>query len=161
MFTAAVHTLKRLLMQEADESVTGCDLLHHLHRELVVIGCDICRGIDGCKLMLRGSHFVVLRLGKDTELPELVVEILHELCNAGLDVISDNSLCGFALNPVVNLVTAALIISGGIGFGDENFFFDLTGSYHIYKTTKMLYNEQFYNIKNKYLYITMTFGVRF
>ncbi|MBQ5404067.1 MAG: hypothetical protein IIU11_06860, partial [Bacteroidales bacterium] len=53
------------------------------------------------------------------------------------------------------------IISGGIGFGDEDFFFDLTGSYHLYKTTKMLYNEQFYNIKNKYLYITMTFGVRF
>ncbi|MBQ3689693.1 MAG: hypothetical protein II937_07495 [Bacteroidales bacterium] len=53
------------------------------------------------------------------------------------------------------------IISGGVGFGDEDFFFDLTGSYHLYKTTKLLYEDQFYNIKNKYLYITMTFGFRF
>ncbi|MBR0112839.1 MAG: potassium transporter KtrB [Clostridia bacterium] len=37
-------------------------------------------------------------------------------CNAGLDIISENSLCDYALNPVVNFTTMFLIIMGGIGF---------------------------------------------
>lgn len=37
-------------------------------------------------------------------------------CNAGLDIISENSLCDFALNPLVNIVTVLLIILGGIGY---------------------------------------------
>jgi trk system potassium uptake protein TrkH len=37
-------------------------------------------------------------------------------CNAGIDVIGTDSLMGYAVNPVINAVTAALIILGGIGF---------------------------------------------
>ncbi len=37
-------------------------------------------------------------------------------CNAGIDVIAENSLCNYVLNPVVNIVTCALIILGGIGY---------------------------------------------
>ena len=37
-------------------------------------------------------------------------------CNAGIDIIAENSLCDYALNPIVNIVTCALIILGGIGF---------------------------------------------
>ncbi|MBO5213024.1 MAG: potassium transporter KtrB [Clostridia bacterium] len=37
-------------------------------------------------------------------------------CNAGIDIIAENSLCDYALNPVVNTVTSFLIISGGIGY---------------------------------------------
>lgn len=37
-------------------------------------------------------------------------------CNAGMDIISVNSLCDYTLNPIVNLTTSALIILGGIGF---------------------------------------------
>lgn len=37
-------------------------------------------------------------------------------CNAGIDIISDNSLCNYALNPIVNIVTCGLIILGGIGY---------------------------------------------
>ncbi len=37
-------------------------------------------------------------------------------CNAGIDIISDNSLCNYALNPIINFTTAMLIILGGIGF---------------------------------------------
>ena len=54
-----------------------------------------------------------------------------------------------------------MVGSFGVGLGNEDIFFDLTGSYHHYKTTKLLYDTQFYDIKNKYVYITMTFGVRF
>lgn len=45
-----------------------------------------------------------------------VFNAVSAFCNAGIDIISENSLCAYALNPVVNLVTCALIILGGIGF---------------------------------------------
>ena len=37
-------------------------------------------------------------------------------CNAGIDIISDSSLCPYALNPMINFVTCTLFIMGGIGF---------------------------------------------
>ena len=37
-------------------------------------------------------------------------------CNAGIDIISDNSLCDYALNPLVNFTTSVLIILSGIGY---------------------------------------------
>ena len=37
-------------------------------------------------------------------------------CNAGIDIIAENSLCNYALNPIINLVTSLLIILGGIGY---------------------------------------------
>ena len=37
-------------------------------------------------------------------------------CNAGLDIIAENSLCNYATNPLVNAVTSALIILGGLGY---------------------------------------------
>ena len=37
-------------------------------------------------------------------------------CNAGIDIIGSNSLCHYALNPIVLFVTSALIILGGIGY---------------------------------------------
>ncbi len=37
-------------------------------------------------------------------------------CNAGIDIIAENSLCDYVLNPVVNAVTMVLIVLGGIGF---------------------------------------------
>lgn len=37
-------------------------------------------------------------------------------CNAGMDIISENSLCAYVHNPVINIVTILLIIFGGIGY---------------------------------------------
>ena len=37
-------------------------------------------------------------------------------CNAGLDIIAENSLCNYATNPLINIVTSALIILGGLGY---------------------------------------------
>ncbi len=37
-------------------------------------------------------------------------------CNAGIDIIAEDSLCRYATNPIINIVTCALIIIGGIGF---------------------------------------------
>ena len=37
-------------------------------------------------------------------------------CNAGMDIIGENSMCNYKLNPIVNTVTNLLIILGGIGY---------------------------------------------
>lgn len=37
-------------------------------------------------------------------------------CNAGIDLLGENSLCDYALNPIVNLTTCLLITLGGVGF---------------------------------------------
>ena len=41
---------------------------------------------------------------------------ISAFCNAGIDIIADNSLCDYATNPVINFVTAMLVILGGIGY---------------------------------------------
>lgn len=45
-----------------------------------------------------------------------VFNSISAFCNAGIDIISENSLCDYATNPVINAVTSLLIISGGIGY---------------------------------------------
>ena len=47
------------------------------------------------------------------------ISVFHSIsafCNAGIDIISENSLCDYVRNPVINVVTCILIILGGIGF---------------------------------------------
>lgn len=41
---------------------------------------------------------------------------ISAFCNAGIDILSENSLCDYALNPMINIVTNLLIILGGIGY---------------------------------------------
>ena len=45
-----------------------------------------------------------------------VFNSVSAFCNAGIDVIAPNSLCNYANNPIINIVTCLLIILGGIGF---------------------------------------------
>lgn len=41
---------------------------------------------------------------------------ISAFCNAGIDIIGENSLCNYATNPIINGVTSALIILGGLGY---------------------------------------------
>lgn len=45
-----------------------------------------------------------------------VFTAISAFCNAGIDLLGDVSLSAYATNPLVNAVTMALIVSGGIGF---------------------------------------------
>ncbi len=45
-----------------------------------------------------------------------VFNSVSAFCNAGIDIISENSLCNYTLNPIINITTSLLIILGGIGF---------------------------------------------
>ncbi|MBR3704460.1 MAG: potassium transporter KtrB [Oscillospiraceae bacterium] len=41
---------------------------------------------------------------------------ISAFCNAGIDIIADNSLCNYATHPVINFVTCCLVILSGIGY---------------------------------------------
>ena len=41
---------------------------------------------------------------------------ISAFCNAGIEIIAEDSLCAYATNPIINIVTSLLIILGGIGY---------------------------------------------
>ena len=45
-----------------------------------------------------------------------VFNSISAFCNAGIDIIGENSLIGYATNPIINATTSMLIIVGGIGY---------------------------------------------
>jgi trk system potassium uptake protein TrkH len=45
-----------------------------------------------------------------------VFNSVSAFCNAGIDIVGHNSLCDYACNPLINGVTGALVILGGIGY---------------------------------------------
>jgi len=45
-----------------------------------------------------------------------VFNSVSAFCNAGIDIIAENSLCDYVTNPLINAVTSALIILGGLGY---------------------------------------------
>ena len=113
----AVDAGKRLFMQQADHAVARGHLLHDLHRQLVLVSGDVAGRKHGRELVLRGRDLVVLGLGIDTELPELLIEILHECRNARLDaaevvvieLLSLRRLCTKERAPGIDQILAAVI----------------------------------------------------
>ena len=45
-----------------------------------------------------------------------VFTAVSAFCNAGIDIIGETSLVGYATNPVINIVTCILIVLGGLGY---------------------------------------------
>ncbi len=45
-----------------------------------------------------------------------VFHSISAFCNAGIDILGENSLVPYVSNPLVNIVTISLIVAGGIGF---------------------------------------------
>src|SRR5690554_1134269 len=85
MFSRTVHPRKGLLMKQCHELVMPRHVLDRLHEQLVGIGRDVGRIVYCGNLKLVWSYLVVLCLGRDTEPPQLIVELLHEQSNPLLD----------------------------------------------------------------------------
>ena len=85
VLTAAVDPVEGLFVEQAGQAVAVRHLFHHFHRQLVVIRGQVGIGKDRSQLVLGGGHFIVLGFGENPQLPELLVQLLHESCHAGLD----------------------------------------------------------------------------
>ena len=79
----------------------------------VIRGTLICEGIGAVILFF---VFLKERLGILTSFSYAVFHSISAFCNAGFDIIGDQSLIPFASDIFVNITIALLIIAGGIGF---------------------------------------------
>ncbi len=81
----SVDAVERFFMQQGDEVVLFGDALDDFHRELVVVDRDVRRREDRGELVLGRGDFVVFRFGANAKLPQLLVELVHEFLDAGLN----------------------------------------------------------------------------
>ena len=99
----------RLLIQEAFNLNTMSGLVRFVKN--VLFGTLIIEGIGAVLYML---VFVPEFGAKGIWIS--VFNSVSAFCNAGIDIIADNSLCNYAANPLINIVTSALVILGGLGY---------------------------------------------
>ncbi len=99
----------RILIQDAFNLNTLSGIVKFIKK--VIIGTCIVEGI--------GALFYMTVFIPDYGAKGIWMALFNSVsafCNAGIDIIAENSLCNYALHPVINLTTAFLIIAGGIGF---------------------------------------------
>ena len=99
----------RLLIQDAFNLNTMSGLAKFVKN--VLLGTLIIEGIGAALYMLVfvpefGARGIWIS----------VFNAVSAFCNAGIDIIAENSLCNYATDPLINIVTSALIILGGIGY---------------------------------------------
>lgn len=99
----------RLLIQDAFNLNTLTGILRFVKK--VLIGTFVVEGIGAILYM-----FVFVPEFGFKGIWISVFNAISAFCNAGIDIIGENSLCNYATNPLINLVTSALIILGGIGY---------------------------------------------
>ena len=99
----------RMLIQDAFNLNTLSGIVRFIKK--VLIGTFIVEGIGAFLYM---TVFVPEYGAKGIWIS--VFNAISAFCNAGIDIISENSLCDYVLNPMINFVTSVLIILGGIGY---------------------------------------------
>ena len=84
VLSGTVDALKGLLVEQAGKAVLVGYLFHHLHGKLVVVHRHIGRVEYRSQLVLGRGHLVVFGFGRDAELPERFIQIVHEGGNTGV-----------------------------------------------------------------------------
>ena len=99
----------RLLIQDAFNLNSLSGLVIFVKK--VVVGTFIVEGIGAlCYMAVFVPEYGVKGIWIS------IFNSISAFCNAGIDIIAEDSLCGYVANPIINIVTCALIILGGIGF---------------------------------------------
>ena len=99
----------RLLIQDAFNLNTLSGLVRFIKKVLLGTLC-----VEGAGALLYMLVFVPKYGVKGIWIS--VFNAVSAFCNAGIDIIGEDSLCDYAANPVINLVTCGLIVLGGIGY---------------------------------------------
>lgn len=85
---------------------------------MVILIKKVVRGALGVELIgaVLYSFRFIPQFGLVKGIWESVFTAVSAFCNAGIDVLGENSLVPYVSDPVVNFTTMALIIMGGLGF---------------------------------------------
>lgn len=99
----------RLLIQDAFNLNTLSGLIKFIRK--VILGTFIVEGT--------GALLYMIVFIPEFGLKGIWISVFTSVsafCNAGIDILAENSLCNYACNPIVNIVTIMLIIVSGIGY---------------------------------------------
>ena len=99
----------RLLIQDAFNLNSLFGIVRFVKR--VLLGTFLVEGV--------GALLYMVVFVPEFELKGIWISVFTSIsafCNAGIDIIAPDSLCGYATNPLINTVTSLLIILGGIGY---------------------------------------------
>ncbi len=101
---------ERLVLQES----YGADRLGGIVRMVkkIILGT---LAVEGCGAALYAFQFVP-EYGPVKGLWYSVFHAVSAFCNAGIDILGENSLADYVTNPIINITTILLIILSGIGF---------------------------------------------
>ncbi len=137
----------RLLIQDAFNLNTMSGLVKFVKK--VLFGTLLIEGIGAALYML---VFIPEFGAKGIWIS--VFNAVSAFCNAGIDIIAENSLCNYATNPLINIVTSALIILGGLGY---IVWWDIV---HVYKNRSKKNKKIFRHLTlQSKIAITMTIGL--
>ncbi|MBE6709167.1 MAG: potassium transporter KtrB [Ruminococcaceae bacterium] len=109
MFHKRMGIRDRILIQDAFNLNTMSGLVRFVKK--VFLGTFIIEGLGAAICMIRFVPMFGIK--------GVWYSIFHSIsafCNAGIDIISENSLCEYATDPLINIVTCVLIVFGGIGY---------------------------------------------
>lgn len=109
MFNRRIGMKNSQLIQDALNLNTLYGLASFVKR--VIIGTAI---IEGAGALLYMTVFVPEYGARGIWIS--VFNSVSSFCNAGLDIIGESSLCDYVTNPLINAVTCALIVLGGLGY---------------------------------------------
>lgn len=109
LFNRKIGISDRLLIQDAFNLSTLSGIVAFVKK--VLIGTLTVEGIGACFYM---TVFVPQFGARGIWVS--VFNSVSAFCNAGMDIIGENSLCDYSGNVLINAVTAALIILGGLGY---------------------------------------------
>lgn len=99
----------RMLIQDAFNLNTLSGLVQFIQK--VLMGTFVVEGI--------GALFYMFVFVPEYGAKGIWISIFNSVsafCNAGIDIIAEDSLCAYAVHPLINIVTCLLIILGGIGY---------------------------------------------
>lgn len=99
----------RILLQDAFNLNSMSGIVKFVRR--VLIGTF---AVEGVGALLYMTVFIPEFGGRGIWIS--IFNSVSAFCNAGMDIISEDSLCAYVSNPLINLVTCLLIILGGIGY---------------------------------------------
>ncbi len=99
----------RLLLQDAFNLNSLSGIVHFVKK--VIVGTFLVEGIGAlCYMLVFIPEFGAKGIWIS------IFTAISAFCNAGMDIIGENSLCDYATNPIINLTTSLLIVLGGIGY---------------------------------------------
>ena len=130
-FMMVIHKKLRLKDYQLIQDAFNLNTLSGLKRfiKYVFIGTFIVEGIGAILYM-----FVFIPEMGVKGVWVAIFNAISAFCNAGMDIIGDNSLCNYATNPLVNMTTSLLIVLGGLGF---IVWWDVIRVFRQFKTKKL------------------------